>query len=57
VGRKLVTAQDTADAGSDLVGAGAAEIAILARGAEGSVLTTATERWFAPGGRRARSSP
>jgi fructose-1-phosphate kinase PfkB-like protein len=29
-------------------GAGAAEIAILARGAEGSVLTTATERWFAP---------
>jgi 6-phosphofructokinase 2 len=48
VGRKLVTIGDTADVGSDLVGAGAAEIAILARGAEGSVLTTATERWFAP---------
>jgi 6-phosphofructokinase 2 len=48
VGRRLVTAQDTADAGSDLVAAGAAEIAILARGAEGSVLATATERWFAP---------
>jgi 6-phosphofructokinase 2 len=48
VGRKLATAQDTADVGIDLVAAGAAEIAILARGAEGSVLATATERWFAP---------
>jgi 6-phosphofructokinase 2 len=48
VGRKLATAEDTADAGSALVAAGAAEIAILARGAEGSVLSTATERWFAP---------
>jgi 6-phosphofructokinase 2 len=48
VGRKLLTAQETADVGADLVAAGAAEIAILARGAEGSVLTTASERWFAP---------
>jgi 6-phosphofructokinase 2 len=48
VGRKLLTARDTADVGADLVAAGAAEIAILARGAEGSVLTTASERWFAP---------
>lgn len=48
VGRSLPTAQDTAQIGADLVAAGAAEIAILARGAEGSVLTTATERWFAP---------
>lgn len=48
VGRKLATAEDTADVGSDLVAAGAADIAILARGAEGSVLATKTERWFAP---------
>lgn len=48
VGRRLETAEDTAAVGADLVAAGAAEIAILARGAEGSVLTTATERWFAP---------
>jgi 6-phosphofructokinase 2 len=48
VGRRLATIEETADVGSDLVAAGAAEIAILARGAEGSVLTTATERWFAP---------
>jgi 6-phosphofructokinase 2 len=48
VGRKLGSARETADVGSDLVASGAAEIAILARGAEGSVLATATERWFAP---------
>ncbi len=48
VGRKLGSAEETADVGSDLVASGAAEIAILARGAEGSVLVTATERWFAP---------
>jgi 6-phosphofructokinase 2 len=48
VGRKLATAAETAEVGAELVAAGAAEIAILARGAEGSVLTTATERWFAP---------
>jgi 6-phosphofructokinase 2 len=48
LGRKLATAKDTADAGSDLVASGAADIAILARGAEGSILATATERWFAP---------
>ena len=48
VGRKLRLRGGHRDVGSDLVASGAAEIAILARGAEGSVLVTSTERWFAP---------
>jgi 6-phosphofructokinase 2 len=47
-GRALPTAEDSATACAELVASGAAEIAILARGAEGSVLATAQERWFAP---------
>jgi 6-phosphofructokinase 2 len=47
-GRDLATRDESAAAAADLVSAGAAEIAIIARGPEGSVLATAEERWFAP---------
>ncbi|MDG4648887.1 1-phosphofructokinase family hexose kinase [Roseibacterium sp. SDUM158017] len=47
-GRDHPKIADSVEAAADLVASGAAEIAILARGAEGSVLVTATERWFAP---------
>lgn len=48
VGRSLPRIDDSAAAGTELVASNAAEIAILARGAEGSVLATADECWFAP---------
>jgi 6-phosphofructokinase 2 len=48
VGRPLADPQESCAAARDLVAAGAAEIAILARGAEGSVLATGNECWFAP---------
>ncbi|MGP1355473.1 1-phosphofructokinase family hexose kinase [Roseicyclus sp.] len=48
VGRRLRDVDDSAAAASELVARGAARIAILARGAEGSVLAAAGERWFAP---------
>jgi 6-phosphofructokinase 2 len=47
-GRPLRTMAESAAAAADLVEAGAADIAIIARGKEGSVLATARERWFAP---------
>jgi 6-phosphofructokinase 2 len=47
-GRKLGTVADSARAAEELVANGAARVAILARGAEGSVLATAEECWFAP---------
>lgn len=46
--RPLPTRQDSADAAADLIAAGAADIVILARGPDGSVLATAAGRWFAP---------
>jgi 6-phosphofructokinase 2 len=48
MGRTLPRAEDSAAVGAEIVASGAAEIAILARGPEGSVLTTAEESWFAP---------
>ncbi|MCU4651961.1 hexose kinase [Roseibacterium sp. SDUM158016] len=48
MGRSLPTPEISAAAAQDLVAADAAEIAILARGAEGSVLASADGRWFAP---------
>ncbi len=48
-GRDLASREESAAAAADLVEAGAAEIAIIARGPDGSVLATAEERWFAPG--------
>ncbi|MFW5654411.1 MAG: 1-phosphofructokinase family hexose kinase [Roseicyclus sp.] len=47
-GRPLTEAADSADVARDLVARGAAEIAILARGAEGSILASADGAWFAP---------
>lgn len=46
--RPLPTRHDSADVATDLVKAGAADIVIVARGPEGSVLATADGRWFAP---------
>ncbi|MEM7721818.1 MAG: 1-phosphofructokinase family hexose kinase [Pseudomonadota bacterium] len=46
--RPLATRRDSADTAEGLVKAGAAEIVIVARGAEGSVLVTRDGRWFAP---------
>jgi 6-phosphofructokinase 2 len=50
-GRTLDDLADSAAVARDLVAAGAAEIAILARGAEGSVLASAEGCWFAPAAR------
>jgi 6-phosphofructokinase 2 len=47
-GRPLADPADSAAVARDLVAAGAAEIAILARGAEGSILASARGCWFAP---------
>jgi 6-phosphofructokinase 2 len=47
-GRPLDGLADSAAVARDLVAAGAAEIAILARGAEGSILASAEGAWFAP---------
>lgn len=47
-GHRLPTALDSAVFAADLVARGAAEVAILARGAEGSVLASALGRWMAP---------
>ena len=47
-GRDLPKASDSADFAADLVTRGAAEVVILARGAEGSVLVSAEGRWMAP---------
>jgi len=46
--RPLPTRQDSAKTAAGLVRAGAAEIVILARGAEGSVLASPAGCWFAP---------
>jgi len=48
VGHPLPTRLDSAEIAESLVRAGAAEIVIIARGADGSVLATAEGRWFAP---------
>lgn len=47
-GRALTTRVETAEAATELVSQGAAEIVIIARGADGSVLATKTARYFAP---------
>ena len=47
-GRDLGEMAESAAVAQDLVAAGAAEIAILARGAEGSILASRDGRWFAP---------
>ena len=47
-GRALPRAEDSVAFAAELVRAGAADIVILARGAEGSVLVTGTESWAAP---------
>lgn len=47
-GRSLPTLRDSADFATGLVAQGAARVVIAARGAEGSVLAAAGERWFAP---------
>jgi len=47
-GRDLTTRRDSVRTAQGLVAAGAAEIVILARKAEGSILATASECWFAP---------
>jgi 6-phosphofructokinase 2 len=47
-GQALPTASGSADFAADLVARGVAEIVILARGAEGSVLAARDERWSAP---------
>ncbi|MFV0358351.1 1-phosphofructokinase family hexose kinase [Tropicimonas sp.] len=46
-GRKLATPSDTAAFSRELIGRGVAENIIFARGAEGSVLTTAQGSWLA----------
>ncbi|WP_347310978.1 1-phosphofructokinase family hexose kinase [Defluviimonas sp. SAOS-178_SWC] len=46
-GSRLRTRGDTADFAEQLVRQGAARIVIIARGADGSVLATADDRWFA----------
>ncbi len=46
-GSRLKTRGDTADFAEALVRQGAARIVVIARGADGSILATATERWFA----------
>ncbi len=45
-GRALTTRTDSADFAAGLVCAGAAEMVVIARGADGSVLASAGERWF-----------
>lgn len=45
-GGHLKTRGDSADFAEDLVRRGAARIVVIARGADGSVLATASERWF-----------
>jgi 6-phosphofructokinase 2 len=47
-GRPLEDVADSAAVARDLVASGAAEIAILARGAEGSILASEEGCWFAP---------
>jgi len=47
-GRALPTARDSADFAAELVARGAADMVILARGAEGSVLAAPSGRWIAP---------
>jgi 6-phosphofructokinase 2 len=47
-GRDLPTAGDSAGFAADLVAQGAAELVIVARGAEGSVLASRDGRWMAP---------
>lgn len=47
-GRALPERADSAAMAADLVAAGAAEIVIVARGTDGSVLITKDGRWFAP---------
>jgi len=47
-GQTFPTARDSADFAADLVSRGVASIVICGRGAEGSVLVTAQERWHAP---------
>lgn len=47
-GRPLDDVADSAAVARELVASGAAEIAILARGAEGSILASADGVWFAP---------
>lgn len=46
-GGHLKTRGDSADFAEDLVRRGAARIVVIARGADGSVLATGGERWFA----------
>lgn len=46
-GGHLKTRGDSADFAEALVRGGAARIVVIARGADGSVLATGTERWFA----------
>lgn len=46
-GGRLKTRGDSADFAETLARRGAAEIVVIARGADGSVLATARERWFA----------
>ncbi|OYX41537.1 MAG: sugar kinase [Rhodobacterales bacterium 32-67-9] len=46
-GNRLRTRGDTADFADQLVRQGAAHIVVIARGADGSVLATVEERWFA----------
>lgn len=48
LGETLPTPADTARSALNLVAGGAAEIAILARGAEGSILASREGCWFAP---------
>lgn len=47
-GQALATPVDSARFAADLVAQGAADVVILARGAEGSVLASAAGRWMAP---------
>ena len=44
----LTTRTDTADFASGLVAKGAAKIVIIARGADGNILSDGTNRWFCP---------
>lgn len=45
-GRALPSAEDSADFAQSLAATGVARMVVLARGAEGSVLATGTERWL-----------
>ncbi len=48
-GSRLKTRDDSADFAESLVRQGAAEVVVIARGADGSVMATRDGRWFAKG--------